>query len=514
MQHFNHFVRLGFFLLVAFTLCLLNGCAGVIGSGLQKQSSSVQLYVSATSLTEGQQEVLIAYMSPDLATGTVTFYNGSKAIGTATINFGLNTNAQLYTTFSSTGTMQITAKYNGSVFFDSSTSNPVTVGVYSNNLTPTNTSLKLSSNTPTYNTNVTLTANVSPAAATGAVTFFSNGASVGSAAVNNGTATTTIQFPAGGNYQLTAVYSGDFNNASSTSSAVSVNVNGPLVTSITLFSSTTATAANDPVTLTASVYPNNATGTVTFYNGSTAIGTSNLAGGQAILNTSFSTSGQISVQASMNANSSFEASNSNVLQIFVTGDTPSATSVVANPDSIVIGYSTWLTATVTPPDATGTVNFYDGTVLLGSGGLSGGTTQYYATFGSTGQHTINAIYSGDATYLASNGNTVLTVGNPGNTPTSTLLNLTYSEIYAGQADTLTANITPSTATGQVTFYSGDVVLGTATVSDGTAAFSTTFNYSGVFELSAVYDGDPTYNISTSPTVELSVDDNSDLLHAR
>jgi hypothetical protein len=59
----------------------------------------------------------------------------------------------------------------------------------------------------------------------------------------------------------------------------------------------------------------------------------------------------------------------------------------------------------------------------------------------------------------------------------------------GQPVTLTATITPGTATGHVTFYDGATVLGTSPVSNGIAAFTTSLMASGTPSLRGYYGGD-------------------------
>ncbi|MEV4626553.1 Ig-like domain repeat protein [Micromonospora sp. NPDC049523] len=96
--------------------------------------------------------------------------------------------------------------------------------------TPTTTALAASPAGPVeLGTNVTLTATVAPAAATGSVDFRRGGASLGSAPVSNGTATLTTNALSAGTNSLTAVFTpadaAAF--APSTSSAVSVQVTVP-----------------------------------------------------------------------------------------------------------------------------------------------------------------------------------------------------------------------------------------------------------------------------------------------
>jgi hypothetical protein len=90
--------------------------------------------------------------------------------------------------------------------------------------TSSTTSLSAASSSVTVNTADTLTANVSPTAATGTVTFYNNGTTLGSAALSSGTATYSATFAAAGTETLTATYGGNSTYASSTSSSVSVTV--------------------------------------------------------------------------------------------------------------------------------------------------------------------------------------------------------------------------------------------------------------------------------------------------
>ncbi len=501
------------FLIFTFALgfaLAMAGCGGAAGSANLNASSSVVIIPSVTSATEGQQVNLTASISPSLATGTVSFYNGSNLIGTATVsNVATSAIAELSTTFSSPGTQTITAKYSGNQFFASSTSSPATIGVYSNQLAATTTILQTSNAAPAFDTNVTLTAMVSPSSATGSVTFYNGAVSIGTGAVSSGAATLVTQFAAGGTIALKAIYSGDYFNATSTSSAVTETVSGPLVTSTSLEASTPAIAAGGSATLTATVSPSTATGSVTFYNGSTAIGTGNISSGVATLTAAFSTAGQQLLTASFNANSAWETSKSNIVSLFVTGVTPSTVTLQSSPSNPVIGDAVAFTATVTPTAATGTMNLYNGNTFIGTASLSAGVANFTESVMASGPESFTAVYSGDTTYLSSSGNTTITVGNPGPNPTVTALTLGNTNVDTGDYVTMTANVAPAAATGQVTFMDGDSPLGTASVSSGTAVYSAPFLYAGTFNITAVYNGDPNYAVSTSNAVALNVIDDSD-----
>ena len=90
--------------------------------------------------------------------------------------------------------------------------------------TQTTTTLVSSSSTATEGSGVTLTATVSPAAATGTVTFYDNSTSIGTQTLSGGTAALPVTFTSTGAQSLTATYGGSSTYASSTSSAVTVTV--------------------------------------------------------------------------------------------------------------------------------------------------------------------------------------------------------------------------------------------------------------------------------------------------
>src|SRR5689334_861786 len=69
---------------------------------------------------------------------------------------------------------------------------------------------------------------------------------------------------------------------------------------------------------------------------------------------------------------------------------------------------------------------------------------------------------------------------------SVSLSTTPNPSVFGAPVTLKATVTPSTATGRVTFFDGVTVLGTAALSSGTASLSTALLPSGTRSLRAVY----------------------------
>jgi hypothetical protein len=129
--------------------------------------------------------------------------------------------------FTSAGAQSLTAVYNGDLTYISSTSSPVTLQVSNPGSTPTTTTLALSENNGYSGDFVTLTATVSPAAATGQVDFYDNGTLVGHAVVSFGKAAWSQAFYQDGENSITAVYDGDATYASSTSSTQNLYLSDP-----------------------------------------------------------------------------------------------------------------------------------------------------------------------------------------------------------------------------------------------------------------------------------------------
>ena len=91
------------------------------------------------------------------------------------------------------------------------------------------------------------------------------------------------------------------------------------------------------------------------------------------------------------------------------------------------------------------------------------------------------------------------------TPSSVSLSAP-ANAFQGQSVTLTATVTPSTATGNVTFMNGSATLGSAALSAGTASLSTSSLPVAANSITASYAGSPTVgkSASTASTVTVTV----------
>jgi len=179
------------------------------------------------------------------------------------------------------------------------------------------------------------------------------------------------------------------------------------------------------VTLTATLgsFPSGVTvptGTITFYDGTTALGTGTLSASGtsavATLTTTTLTTGSHVLTAVYGGDYEYLGSGSPPAVEVVGTFTPTTTTVVSSANPSMGGQAVTFTATVAasggPP--TGTVTFYDGGTPIGSGPvtLSGVTAAVTVTNLVAGGHTITAVYSGDATFAGSSGSTNQTVKTP------------------------------------------------------------------------------------------------------
>lgn len=209
-----------------------------------------------------------------------------------------------------------------------------------------------------YSQPVTLTAQVAAGTAMPpdgeTVQFLIGSTALGNGSTSKGAATlTTTALPVATN-SITAAYVGDTTYAGSTSNAVTVKV-GTATTSIRLASSPNPSTVGQAVAFTATVtgeYGGTATGTITFSNGSTVLGSAPLNGDVASLSDSSLAAGTFNVVAAYAGDSNFQASSSAAVAQVVNAATLPGFSLTASPSSLTMqpGGQGTVTLTVTPSD--------------------------------------------------------------------------------------------------------------------------------------------------------------------
>jgi hypothetical protein len=367
-------------------------------------NTTTTLTASPTTAQINQQVTLTATVAPQggsgTPTGTVTFLNlsnGGSTIGSATLTTVNGQQvASITTSFPTAGTDMIQASYtpdaNSTGLFNGSTSNTVTVTV-SNGATNTTTNLTASPNPVQTNQQVTLTATVAPTSGngtpTGTVSFVdaTAGSNLGSGTLTavggHQQVTITASFTGAGTHMIQATYTPDaastgvFNT--STSNTVNEVVTTQTGTNTTLTSTPNPSAIGQAVTFTATVTATTGTsaptGTVTFKDGTTTLGTvtlpaSGTTSAQVAFTTSALTAGSHSITAAYNGAATFTANTSAALVQNVTNNTS---------DSIKLREMQVSTTPVIAQARGSTVSSAIGDAI--TAGLSGGTPEAFSPNG-------------------------------------------------------------------------------------------------------------------------------------
>ncbi len=461
----------------------------------------------------------VASTSSGTPTGTVTFMDGATSLGTAALNG--SGQAVLSTSGLSVGSHSVTVVYGGDTNFATSTSPTLTQTVNQD----TSTSVVAPSANPSVSGQsvmftATVTAN-SPGSGmpTGTVTFKDGSTVLGAGLLNgSGQATFNTSALSVGSHSITAVYGGDGNFTTSTSSAFTQTVNQDASTSVVI-SSANPSIFGQSVTLTATITANSPgsgtpTGMVTFEDGSTVFGTGTLNGsGQAAFNASGLSVGSHSITVIYGGDTHFTTSTSSALTQTVNQSTTNAV-VTLSSNPAVFGQSITLTATVSANapgtgTPTGTVTFKDGSTVVGTGTLNGAGIATFSTSGlSVGNHSITVVYGGDTNFTTSTSAIVTETEN--RDATSSAVSASVNPSVFGQAVTFTAVVTAGspgsgTPTGTVTFKDGSTVLGTGTLNgSGVATFSTSGLSVGNHSITMVYGGDSDFTTGTSSALAQTV----------
>ncbi len=309
-------------------------------------------------------------------TGNVVFtdtFNGATvtlgtvalgAAGTATINPILVA-----------GIHSIVATYGGDTNDSTSVSAPLVLSVV---LATTTTVLTSSANPAVVLSPIAFTARVTGngGVPTGAVTFYSDGVSIGTASPNaTGAASVTTSALASGSHSITASYAGDANDSPSTSAPLT-QVVGTIPT-VTDLGTAATTGANPTLILVATVIGSSGptpTGTVVFTTGTTVLGTATLdSSGVTTLVPNLGT-GTYTIVAAYGGDALHSPSTSQPLQVSATA---TGFNLTVTPPSVTMAAKQNATVSVNLTSVSGFVD----TVGLGCASLPAGVTCHFASIG-------------------------------------------------------------------------------------------------------------------------------------
>jgi subtilase family serine protease len=373
-------------------------------------------------------------------TGTVNFLDEATGsnLNTSAVNLDSSGKASITVTGGlPQGGNSIVAEYGGDTTYAAVNSQALTVNIQPSTTTTTVTP---STTTPAAGVAFPVTVAVavgSPpagtAAPTGKITLNLDGQAYGSADAVTTSGKTSASFSvsvgSGGSHNLQAIYAGDSNYAASTSASVAVNATkGATVTTLaaTPPTFTAGTAETFTATIAAasgSSTTNTFTGTVTFFDNASQLGTANVTSNVATLaDVMLSSTSTHVITAVYSGDDSWGGSTSNAVTlkpILI----PVTVTLAVTPPAASPGQVVSMTATVKPTLApaaaieqnpTGNVVFYNGTTILATVALTAAanntaTAQLLFSTLPAGQNSLSAVYVGDLFYAAGTSNTITIV---------------------------------------------------------------------------------------------------------
>jgi len=344
---------------------------------------------------------------------------------------------------------------------------------------------------------------------TGIVRFMDGATFVADVPIDaTGNATATVPLSGTGLHLVSANYLGDSANQAATGLLEETIVPpSPTTTVLTASASTIDSGQQLGLQATVSASSGVPTGTVTFYDGGTQVGTSGLDGSGVASWQLTPSAGVHTFAATYGGDAADLSSGSNAVSVTVRGST--STTLAASSSSIAAGRPVTFQATVAASAngvPTGGVTFYDGTTALATVIVDGsGTASLTTSALVSGIHQVSAAYAGDSLHVASSSNAVsVTV----TVATSTTLTVSPTTVSLGHQVTLRAVVASSAngvPTGGITFYDGATTLGVVALDDtGAAGLVTTMTTGGVHAFSATYAGDTLHQGSGSSLVTVTV----------
>jgi len=505
--------------------------------------TTLLLSPSTTTPTAGASMLLTATVSATIAgsavpTGVVTFTLDGTIQGTAPVVSGSTANLTIVAP--ATGSHTLQATYSGDSNYASSSSPVVSITVAK---TTTTVVVTPATTTPAVGSSLAVTASIVPTISgatqpSGTVTFTLDGVSAGVAAVVQGspsTATVTLPSLTPGTHLLIGTYSGDTYYAASTSVTVTITVAKSPTAIIVTPATLTPTAGGSllvTAAITATTYGTTLpSGTVTVLLDGVAVGVGTVVTGSpstATITIPVVSAGSHVVTATYSGDTYYAASTTSTGISLLVAKGATATTVTATPSTLAAGITETLTATIAPVNAvagtvytiTGTVNFYDGSTLLGTAVVSSDVaTLTGVALADNLNHTVTAIYSGDANWSPSVSSALLLAATT--LPDYVVLTSNYSTAQPGQVVVLTATVTPNStpattgeqnATGSGIFYDGTMILGEASLAavaltdTSTATLTLATLPGGQDAVFAVYQGDLYYDEATSNLLTLDIEE--------
>jgi len=355
---------------------------------------------------------------------------------------------------------------------------------------------------------VTFTVFLSPIA-TGKVTFFDNGKTLGTVSLNEGKASFSTSTLSSGTHDISATYSGDINVNGTTSNVITQVVTPVerLATTISLTSKLNPSLPGELPLVTAAV--SGGTGTVTLLIDGAKYSSADVIDGKTTFTLSLAP-GKYSLKAIYEGDATHSGSVSNELTQTVAAKAMIYLTSRATEQAVVF------IATVVPESCTGYVTFRDTStdniVVLGTAKVGEGGQASVLTTLSPGNHGVKATYTSDNSLCASTSTEMTYTESSPHVRTTTTIAANVSSTSSGQSVTFTATISPQTATGTVIFMDNGDQIAAGTLRSGQTQYSTNRLSLGSHSISAKYLGGVVFLSGVDVPVPYDASTSNTLLH--
>ena len=452
-------------------------------------------------------QLVASFVAPAATlTGNVNFSVDGKSVGAA----ALKDNQAAFTVSNSyaAGLHTLKATWAGSSKFAAVTligRHQVIAGY------PVSATLVTSRNPAPFLTPVTLTATVESTSGTpsGSISFLDGKSSLATVALSGGSASYTTSSLVPANHTITAKFLPAAGWAAA--SATLMQEIDPIDATTTLTFNPQTVYAMQPIAVSVAVSSPGPvpTGSITLTGDSATVGVKTLVNGKTAFSTFFNSTGYHSLSAQYSGNQDYNSGGSNYQTVNVLVN-PTLTSLQAVPNPAVAAQPVTITARVSSTtgsssSATGAITFYDNGGQIGYAQLANGKASITLNSLDVGTHPLQASYSGDTSFSASQSGLFTLVVN--RAPALTKVTASPNPAKASKPVTLAAQVTgPRQPTGSVRFYDGSKALSAEIAVDfyGKARFTTSSLAAGAHSIVAKYFGDPNLNPSSSAPLQVTI----------
>ncbi|MEO8370942.1 MAG: Ig-like domain repeat protein [Candidatus Solibacter sp.] len=373
-----------------------------------------------------------------------------------------------------------------------------------------------SSTSAVYGQGITLTATVTPAAATaqGTVDLFDGATKLNASpvAVVSGQAQSGPYAMNAGNHTIVAVFSGDASNLGSSNDSAPLMVAIARATVAVPSPRLSGSAVYGPMSFSVSLAPAASGsalpgGAASLADGASEVSQATLANGTATFAVPLLAVGTHVLTVAYRGDTSYLPAVSPPLTLVVAKAAP-AVAVRSVPEAAVSGQTVNLIATViSSGPATGTISFQDRGISLGPAqSIEAGKASFSYTVPGAGSHRISAVYGGDANLSGGESAAVLRVEQANSVVG---LPVTGGPATYGQPVALTVNVfagAPGSGTppGTITFKDRGVAIGAAPLEGGVGSLRAGNLAAGSHSISAAYSGSADFVGAESSALNFAV----------